>query len=814
MATKTSGWLCTHSVSVDNSNATTAKVTVTCYWTNNGWKYDINFVSAWVYCGGQSYQVKSSGTVDANNSTTQSVSCGSRTFTVNKTTSSQSISCYAKITSNSSYVSGTKSSSATNASVTAKTSYKVTYNANGGSGAPSAQTKWYGTNLTLSSTKPTRTGYTFKGWGTSSTATSVSYNAGGSYSSNANITLYAIWTANTYTVTFKPNGGTGGPSTQTKTHGVNLTLSTSKPTRTNYTFKGWGISASATTVSYASGGSYTDNKSITLYAIWELAYTKPRVTNVKINRCDSDLKQNDEGTYFVINFNWATDKSDPTYMVEWKKTSESWSNAESSGSKSLSGTSGTNVSFNTSGISLEKTYNVRLTVTDSAGKTEVYVDVPSLLMALDVYPASFTYLHLESTAVGSNSCRIYYATTKFTHVQSTEYTVSFAARSSTDDTVLISNVGGSYNQKEYSLSTDWQSYSYTYIAESGGSLTFWLKDANTSCDIMNLKLTSGGTSLLAANASTAIENWTNSGVSVFRVDVENNGIGVAIGKTAEVGNLFDVAMFSRFRSTVCIGDKTGYLDGNTGVYLNKAGYMHLQRDPSNGHPYIGFLTNQGADEDMAAFIRYNEGQSELEFLNAPRYRFSRPVNISADAKIAHNDGKTGWYFGQDGTAHVNAPIPGIYFHNGTSTTITSSIKESASGTLTIGNKLLIEGSYNVLWSGGWFMKNDQVVILSESISSQTNGILLVFSRYSDSTSQNYHFNTHFISKRQINKHGGCGHSFMLTSDGTMSLFATKYLYIHDTQIVGNDVNDDGATTGACGIKYTNNGFVLRYVYGV
>ncbi len=75
---------------------------------------------------------------------------------------------------------------------TAKT-YTVSYNANGGSGAPSSQTKTHGTTLTLSSTVPTRSGYTFLGWSTSSTATSATYAAGGSYTSNSAATLYAVW---------------------------------------------------------------------------------------------------------------------------------------------------------------------------------------------------------------------------------------------------------------------------------------------------------------------------------------------------------------------------------------------------------------------------------------------------------------------------------------------------------------------------------------------------------------------------------------------------------------------------------------------
>lgn len=71
--------------------------------------------------------------------------------------------------------------------------YTVSYNANGGTGAPASQTKTYGQTLTLSSTVPTKTGYAFKGWSTSSTATTPTYQAGGKYTVNAGATLYAVW---------------------------------------------------------------------------------------------------------------------------------------------------------------------------------------------------------------------------------------------------------------------------------------------------------------------------------------------------------------------------------------------------------------------------------------------------------------------------------------------------------------------------------------------------------------------------------------------------------------------------------------------
>ncbi len=71
--------------------------------------------------------------------------------------------------------------------------FTITYNANGGSGAPASQIKTSGKALTLSSTKPTRQGYTFLGWATSSGASSAQYNPGSSFTTDANTTLYAVW---------------------------------------------------------------------------------------------------------------------------------------------------------------------------------------------------------------------------------------------------------------------------------------------------------------------------------------------------------------------------------------------------------------------------------------------------------------------------------------------------------------------------------------------------------------------------------------------------------------------------------------------
>ena len=147
--------------------------------------------------------------------------------------------------------------------------YNISYNANGGSGAPSSQTKYYDKLLSLSSLKPIRTGYTFKGWSTSSTATKASYQSGDNYISNSNVTLYAVWEKIQYNISYNANGGSGAPSTQSKYHGSTLTLRSAKPTRTGYIFKGWSTSSTATKASYQPGDNYTSNSNVTLYAVWE-----------------------------------------------------------------------------------------------------------------------------------------------------------------------------------------------------------------------------------------------------------------------------------------------------------------------------------------------------------------------------------------------------------------------------------------------------------------------------------------------------------------------------------------------------------------
>ena len=144
--------------------------------------------------------------------------------------------------------------------------YTVSYNANGGTGAPGNQTKTHGQSLTLSSVQPTSDTHNFKGWSTSRTG-SVEYNPGSTYTGNADLTLYAVWYIKTYAVKYNANGGTGAPENQVKTHGQSLTLSSVKPTKDGYTFQGWSTTLNGS-VQYNPGSAYSGNANLTLYAVW------------------------------------------------------------------------------------------------------------------------------------------------------------------------------------------------------------------------------------------------------------------------------------------------------------------------------------------------------------------------------------------------------------------------------------------------------------------------------------------------------------------------------------------------------------------
>lgn len=180
-----------------------------------------------------------------------------------------------------------------------KRSYTATFNGNGGSTpSPSSITKEYNTAL---GTLPTctRTGYTFLGWYTAS--------SGGTKISTTtvvtkDITYYAQWSINSYTLTFNPNGGTVTPTSKdleyNSAYGTLPTPTRASDAQYTYTFAGWYTAATGGT--QVTAATKMAAKDTTVYAHWTSntrSYTVSyQTTYGTLNRTSQSVAYNSKGS--------------------------------------------------------------------------------------------------------------------------------------------------------------------------------------------------------------------------------------------------------------------------------------------------------------------------------------------------------------------------------------------------------------------------------------------------------------------------------------------------------------------------------------
>lgn len=172
--------------------------------------------------------------------------------------------------------------------------YLITYNANGGVGAPQSQIRNEGETVQLSGQRPTRDGYTFICWSTNQNATyetvssliDDSYYPSVDYSSDNILNLYAVWKANSYTISYNGNGGINAPTSQEKYHGTDITVSSGIPVKeytvtydanggtvadtvktVNCSFKNWLCDYDGNT--YCPGANLSVNANAVMTALWE-----------------------------------------------------------------------------------------------------------------------------------------------------------------------------------------------------------------------------------------------------------------------------------------------------------------------------------------------------------------------------------------------------------------------------------------------------------------------------------------------------------------------------------------------------------------
>lgn len=143
-------------------------------------------------------------------------------------------------------------------------SYTVTYDANDDSSKTRSQTLTFGNGSALNFASGwTRTGYTLLGWSTNATASAATK----SFSVASDVTLYAVWSLNSYTITYGANDGSGKTQTQTLSYGDTTGLDFANPwSRDGYTCVGW----STNRVAAWADSSFTVSSAGTLYAVWHI----------------------------------------------------------------------------------------------------------------------------------------------------------------------------------------------------------------------------------------------------------------------------------------------------------------------------------------------------------------------------------------------------------------------------------------------------------------------------------------------------------------------------------------------------------------
>lgn len=157
-----------------------------------GWGFQIwTGIVGTANANGASNSVNTSFNTSTGSWSTKDITSASQRFV--KRHNAYNITLSGSVVNQSGYMNGTSSASQT-ITIPAVAHHYVSFDANGGTGAPGRVDKWYGEDLTIPSTKPTRTNYEFLGWSKTSTGT-AEYQPGQTYGGtpDADYTLYAVW---------------------------------------------------------------------------------------------------------------------------------------------------------------------------------------------------------------------------------------------------------------------------------------------------------------------------------------------------------------------------------------------------------------------------------------------------------------------------------------------------------------------------------------------------------------------------------------------------------------------------------------------
>lgn len=472
--------------------------------------------------------------------------------------------------------------------------HSVTYNANGGSGAPSTQSALATSAITLSSSTPTRTGYSFRNWNTKADGTGTTYNASGSLAASAaSVTLYAQWNANTYTVAYNANGHGTAPSSQTKTYGVTLTLR-SAITATGYDFVRWNTDSYNTGTGYSAGGSYTANAGATLFAIWTRTITYNANGGTGAPGSQTDLVSN------IITLSSKVPSRDGYGFVEWN------TKADGSGTQYHPSDS---YGVDSPSITLYAQWKKQITsVTIRSAKA---IRVANNTGEEEVDEGTFAYITIPYVVQGMAAGTV-------------TMTMTVTADSGTAPTITR------------------EEYQATKAADTSLTGTFVARASVCSIDVrytFNVTITAVNTTVTQTNVVTTQKIILPS--AFFTMDVKAGGKGVHFGGSA-TANGFYVSMNSYFNNPVIANVSSS---GHT-VFIKNS---HMNRDTT---------TALSDYNESGRFGFYDSNNNSIGYINgfvAAGSKIPSGIRILGWKKVDGTSTYNGLSLGvnNDGSAHVS-----------------------------------------------------------------------------------------------------------------------------------------------------------------
>ncbi len=311
-----------------------------------------------------------------------------------------------------------------------------------------------------------------------------------------------------------------------------------------------------------------------------------------------------------------------------------------------------------------------------------------------------------------------------------------------------------------------------------------------------------GTDIVANSVTAnqiAAESITTSKLVAGAVTTEKIATNAINASKIDVQDLFaqDITATGTISGANLIG-ATGSFEGSVTadeIYVNTGINFYLNGDKENKIP-IKLVRVKSTGYNMGKqYLSLVAGAEEQTAVNNDIV-VQPGLTIEGEARVFGNISVT--------TDASGSSDPGDIWLQKYSIYVGATLNSLKSSVNTVNTGLAALKSNKSLYSGGGlYMNGTQSITLSQGVSAQNTGIVLVWSRY-DGGAKNYGWVTHFIPKALVASHSGTGFDCPLCATNNPTVSGGKYVYIDNTTIKGNDYNNKG----------NNAKWVLRQVIGV